>query len=96
MIANDILLDDDGELQFRNGDLLIGESDGQHIQDILIASPGHYKQTPLLGGSLIMGLNGANTVDFKRDLRLQLESDGYEVATLNFNNDQINIDAERK
>jgi len=95
-IAKDILLDDNNELQFRNGDFLVEESDGQHIQDILIAAPGHYKQYPLLGANITNGLNGSNTIEFKRNIRLQLESDGMEVETINFNNDQININAERK
>jgi len=46
---NDILLDRNGDLNFKNGDLEIGYSDNQHQEHILIANKGEYREFPELG-----------------------------------------------
>jgi len=95
--VKDIILGDNAELMFRSGDLFIHESDDQHVLDILEASPGHYKQHPLLGVGIENRLNGPLDADFSRQIRLMLESDGYSVENIKFNdNKNIQIYAERE
>ena len=48
-LVKDILVNDLGELQFKAGDLEIGESDYQHVNHILRSKPGYYRKHPLLG-----------------------------------------------
>ena len=95
-LVKDILTDDDGDLIIKNGDIVIGESDYQHIQDIIIAAPGDYKQYPLIGANIRMQQNGSIDGDFRKLLRLQLESDGYSVSQIQEINGILNIEAERK
>ena len=91
----DILTDENGELLFASGDIVVGDSDESHIEDILKASPGIFKQFPLLGANINSMLNGEIDVEQRRKIRLHLESDGYSVKNVSFNNDVLDIEAER-
>lgn len=99
MEAIDYLRDDDNDLLFINGDLAIGGSEGQHIEDILICGPGEIRQFPLLGFKLTRFVKSPNNnvERFKRDLTVQLELDGYEVNDIDVENGLASptIDAER-
>ena len=58
MISQDLQLDDIGDILLKDGDYVIGESDFQHIEDILDAYPGEYRNAPLLGVYLQRSVNG--------------------------------------
>lgn len=74
----DILTDDDGELLWENGDFVIGESDQQHVLDIIDSQPGETKEFPLIGfGAINYVKTRITEAEFKRDLKLQLNYDGY-------------------
>ncbi|MDT8346653.1 MAG: thymidylate synthase, partial [Flavobacteriaceae bacterium] len=73
----DILINDD-DIAFINGDFSVGESDAQHVEHIVIAYPGEFKKWPQLGFSAISYIKrNIRPEEFKRDLKLQLEFDGY-------------------
>lgn len=78
-MRQDILLDDENELIIRNGDFTVGEADRQHVEHIIITHPGEYKNTPLLGFAAVTKLKSTiNDMQFKRDLKIQLNYDGYQ------------------
>ena len=52
ILATDFMRDGHGDLLIRDGDFMVDASETQHISDLLLASPGAYKQSPLLGISL--------------------------------------------
>ena len=90
----------DGELNFDGGDFNIKLSDAQHQEDIIAEEKGSYKQYPLLGVGVIkyIGSSGAK-LTLQREIRLQLETDGYYVNEIIFNNSSVSeftVDAERK
>lgn len=91
----DILRNVDGDLDFANGDIVIGQSDQQHVEDIFIAHQGEYKEFPLIGFGAIDYIK-SNVVDseFKRDLKLQLEYDGYNSVTIDISNGIENLKIE--
>lgn len=91
----DILLDDNDDLLIANGDLAVGESDYQHIRHIVRASKGEYKQFPLLGADIIDSLNGNADYEVQQVIKKQLRVDGYNVKSINFDNGELIIDAER-
>jgi hypothetical protein len=95
MDATDILLDDDGDLLIVNDDFRIGLSDEQHIEDILISYPGEYKQSPLCGVNIRRAINGSIDGVVRRDVRLNLEADGYQVNNIVFTESELSIDAKR-
>jgi len=73
----------DGDLQIKDGDLLLAESEQSHILDIVNQSKGEQRQFPLLGVDAIKFLNGSDRVDaIKKQIALQLESDNFKVEEI--------------
>lgn len=70
------------ELIFNNGDLVIAESDTQHIVDTLNSFAGWWKEYPLDGVGL-MGFtkSPANVQDINRKIYIEISSDGYKVES---------------
>lgn len=98
MAAQDILLDDDWDLLMKNGDLVIGNSDQQHIALVVETGPGHWKENPFLGFN--SGLYLGSTIskpEFKVNLSEQLKSDNAVLNDVNINDNKeiTNLDAER-
>jgi hypothetical protein len=85
-MANDFLQNDGEDLIFNNnGDFAIGDSEKQHISDIIYTAPGWYKEFPSVGVNIQQYLSGAGiSDDLNRNLKLQLQSDGYSVTTAKF------------
>jgi hypothetical protein len=98
----DIITDADGDLEILNGDLFINDSDSQHVEMILTADKGQFRQFPLIGVGLRKFINDAfltSSQAIKQAIKLQLESDGYNVRKLDVSNVTkgiIDIDATRK
>lgn len=94
-MRQDILTDDDGDLVFADGDIVIGASDQQHVLDILDSQPGETKEFPLSGFGAINYIKTRVTeAEFKRDLKLQLNYDGYDNPVIDTTKgiDNINIE----
>jgi hypothetical protein len=76
--AKDIIFTDD--LVISGGDLLVDNSDGQHIEHIFRADRGQFRQWPLVGVGLQKQDNGStNPQELKQEAKLQLRADGYNV-----------------
>ena len=90
MIATDILTDDTGELIIRDGDFAVGPSDEQHMQHLLWANPGTYKQFPLMGIGIFRMLNGSISPTDLNALRARIvqnaTADGMQVNNLDLGN----------
>lgn len=95
-MAKDIIFDG-GEIVFKNGDFFVDDSDQQHIQHILIADLGQFRQWPLTGVGIKKYLNGSvNKTDLKQSIRVQLLADNFNVKRIVVENDfSIKIDAKR-
>lgn len=79
----DLLLNSEGDLLIRNSDLVIGDSDGQNINDILQSVKGDYKRNPQIGLNAISFSNGTTSnADIKAQTKLQLELDGFRVKDI--------------
>lgn len=88
--VQDILLDENGEILFRNGDFLVGPSDKQSIQNILNAHPGWWKQFPTLGVGMSDYINSKNKQQqMQRSIKLQLESDAFTVDSIIINSTEL-------
>lgn len=95
-MRQDIQVNESGELLIKNGDFVIDESDRQHVEHIVIANPGEFKETPNLGfGAINKIKSNADKYRFKRDLKIQLGFDGYNDPTIDlskgFENLKIDI-----
>lgn len=80
---------------FKDGDWNIDVSDQQHIQDVCMAAPGHFKNAPLLGVNLMDYVNSPmspKTVgELEKKIRLHLELDGAKDITVSINAETKNI-----
>ena len=75
---DDIIVKDD--IEIKNGDLVVSDSDGQNIEFIITAKPGQFYQFPTLGVGIVDEIKGSIS---KQALRLKiknnLEADKYRV-----------------
>lgn len=82
----DILMNEQNDLQINGGDFVVGPSDQAHIDDILSTEKGEWREWPLLGVGLQKYLNSTGQLDDRagllRAVRLQLESDNFQVLKL--------------
>lgn len=96
-MVKDIELSDELDLSIKNGDFVISESDQTHVIALIKSNRGAFKEFPLLGVGIdnYIASSGTNLV-LKRNMTVQLESDGYKVNEIDILNDfNFSIDAER-
>ncbi len=99
--AQDIELED-FDLKIENGDFVINESDAQHIENILLAHKGNWKQHPIVGVGLVNYKNAPITpkviAAFKRKVKAQLEYDNFEDVEIVTSGglQKVSINANRK
>jgi hypothetical protein len=86
-MTKDILLDDNLDLLFVNGDLVIGQSDLQHIELIALSNTGDWKENPQFGVNIRKALlaDDGNTA-VKHAMQIQLEADGADVQRVSIDN----------
>ncbi|MFC4262480.1 hypothetical protein ACFOWM_06310 [Ferruginibacter yonginensis] len=90
-MRQDILIDESGVPIVTNGDFTIGESDAQHIELLLKTSPNEWKANSIVGIAIRKALSGNLNGVIKRNIRVQLEADGYKEKTITENENGINV-----
>lgn len=89
----DLLLDENFDLVFENGDLVIGESSEQHQNLLLLTKKGDWKENPTIG----VGINGVLKDDPESDItsiiRTEFQKDGMKVNGIFLTENEIRIDA---
>jgi len=85
------------DLQVRGGDFVAGPSDDQHIQHLMLASPGHYRERPEVGMGLLefanAPLSAPETNRLRKVIRLTLEADGYQNVQVRLRAGALGISA---
>ena len=96
-IAHDFTLDSSGDLLIEDGDFVLSNSDGMHVEHILSAFQGYYRRAPLVGVGISQYLKSSGMApDVKRLITIQLEADGFQLKTVAISNDwKISVDANR-
>lgn len=94
----DLLLNDAGDLQITGAGLVIGISDQQHQEHLLIGQKGSVKQFPDTCVGIENYINTSDTTDMLREIRYQYEQDGMVVNTISYDEQQgkLTHDAEYK
>ena len=87
----DILLDEDFDISFEDGDLKVGDDTEQRVMLLLDSDAGHWKQWPTVGVGILGMFNGQRTQDVRRSIQLQLASDGLKLSTVSFDNGELDI-----
>jgi len=99
--VNDILLSSTNDLLIENGDFVVGPSDDQHIMLVLLNSPGQLRHEPLIGVGVQRYKNSRLDLiaitKLKQEIRLQLQLDGFDAATIEtiIKDQEITVNAER-
>lgn len=77
-MAQDIIIDETGDLNFLNGDFQIGISDEQHAVLLINTMPGSWKQFPTAGVGIIQySASAGQSGTLKRNINVQMEKDGF-------------------
>lgn len=87
----DFILNENNEPVVENGDFVIESSDGQHIQMILQLEKGELKQYPEIGVGMLKYINSNIDGRLRKEIKLQLEADGYDTSGLKIVGNQIEI-----
>lgn len=99
-MVNDFLVDEDGDELIVNGDYVIGPSDSQHIDDIIISVAGAWREYPTVGVGVQEYQSGPNEEQKLRAvINQQLKADGYAdiIVLANYldNSLDVSVDANR-
>jgi hypothetical protein len=96
-MVTDFLLDENNDTLIRGGDLCTGPSDDQHNQNVIVASPGLIRRSPLTGVAVFRLMKSRFTLKdsdtLKQTIQLQLQADGCTTtkivinSTIDFNAD---------
>lgn len=92
--SNDILLDG-LDLKIKDGDFHVGLAEGQHVELLLRCEIGNLKEYPLVGCGITSTINGQVDGVVRKQIRLQLERDGFKVRQITYKSDILTIDATR-
>ncbi|ROI09788.1 oxidase [Chryseobacterium sp. H3056] len=85
------------ELEIKNGDFLVSESDSQHTRHILIANKGEYKAAPELGVGISQMLNSEEITEFLIEAKKNLQYDGQVVTDIQFTeSEKLIVDSKYK
>lgn len=77
-MRTDLQLNNDGGIRIADNDCVLAESDAQHIQDTINASPGWWKQYPADGVAIFDYLNSdGKEQEIARKCILNLNADNY-------------------
>lgn len=79
---NDLLLTQDYDLEIKNGDFVIGDSQEQSVELLLMSNQGEFKLNPEAGCNILSAKNGTIGRLLDREIRVQLEADGFQLENL--------------
>nr|DAJ16308.1 MAG TPA: hypothetical protein [CrAss-like virus sp. cth6i5]DAQ79351.1 MAG TPA: hypothetical protein [Caudoviricetes sp.] len=87
---NGILIDaESGDLLVQHGSVVIGDTDSQIVEGVLVAMRGEWKECPLLGGEVKKMLGGAVDVMWRGQVKKMLEACGLDVQRVSISEDNI-------
>jgi hypothetical protein len=94
----DLLINTDGDLIYKDNDIVIGFSDFQHQEDLLIIQKGELKETPDCGVGIENFLNDGDIDGMLSEVKSQFTKDGMEVNKLKYDEatGNLNYDANYK
>lgn len=87
-MRTDILLNDEFDLIDNGEEWAEGESDEQHVQLLTFLQKGELKEFPFVGFGIQRRLKGVpDKARFIRELKVELENDGYSNPTITVTDD---------
>jgi hypothetical protein len=87
-----IIIDEQtGDLAVSGGSLVVGDVGAQVALFVLVATPGEFKQAPLIGAGARLMLGGAPDPAWPEETRRMLSACGVEVSRVWVESDQITL-----
>lgn len=91
---NDFLVDDDFDLQIKDGDFVASESTAQHQKILILADKGEFKEVPMRGVGARRYLEDHTPDNLAREIRTEFAADGMKVNKIQIASDlTIQVDA---
>ena len=88
--------DDDLFIDSVNGDFNFTESDTRHVDDLVQGYAGWWRESPFVGvGAIRYSASSGSPQRLKRDAKIQLVADGYNVTTLKIEDQELFITGNR-
>jgi hypothetical protein len=88
----DILLSDELDVSFTNGDFSTGESNSQNEQLLLLLQKGSIKTLPLVGVGIQDYVNDVDIDAMIREVRHQFGLDGMKVNSISWDSEKMELD----
>lgn len=87
---NGILIDaQTGDLLVERGSVVIGDTDSQITESVLVAMRGEWKEWPLIGGEVKKMLGGEADVMWRGQIKQMLEACGLDVQQVKVSDDLV-------
>lgn len=80
-----------GDLLVDHGGLVIGDTEAQTVETVLVANRGEFKESPLIGGEVMKQLGGGIDVMWPSRVKKQLKACGVACEELKMENGELTI-----
>ena len=91
-----ILIDSEtGDLLVENGGLVVGDTEAQTVEAVLVANRGEFKESPLIGGEAMQMLGGVVDVMWPGRVKKMLRACGVECERVKVDNGEVIIEQSR-
>lgn len=84
----------DYDIEIANGDFKISDSQSQNVELILYSKQGEWKQHPSVGCDILQAKNGSIDRFLDREIRVQLDADGFQLERLSITEKGMEINGE--
>lgn len=81
-----------GDLLVKNGRLVIGDTEAQTVEAVLVANRGEIKESPLIGGEVMQMLGGVVDVMWPGKVKKMLKACGVECERVKVDNGEVIIE----
>lgn len=81
-----------GDLLVENSRLVIGDTEAQTVETVLVANRGEFKESPLIGGEVMQMLGGVVDVMWPSRVKKMLKACGVDCSRMKVDNNEIIIE----
>ena len=81
-----------GDLLVENGSIVIGDTEAQTVETMLVANRGEFKESPLIGGEAMQMLGGVVDVMWSGRVKKMLKACGVECERVKVDNGEVIIE----
>ncbi len=90
----DLLTDSSGDVMIKDNDLVIGFSDFQHQEHLLVAQKGDLKESPTVGVGIENFINDSEVDGLLAEIKSEFTKDGMLVKKIGFDEQTGNLSYE--